>query len=156
VYYQGKTLANLTLWLMNVKSKHFTMRHLIMGLGRVQKAKYVKICGPGREKMLLVAAQEAFDVYEKRAQDEIKEAAEAAGAALSIARAELVSVRAAKEAAEKEAAEQRAEAERINGLATSKLTAAREAKEAAEKESESLRSSLVHYQHPRHFHPPQH
>ena len=81
VYYQGKTLANLTLWLMNVKSKHFTMRHLIMGLGRVQKAKFVKICGPGREKMLLAAAQEAFDGYEKRAQDEMKEAAEAAEAA---------------------------------------------------------------------------
>ena len=45
---------------MNVRSKHFSMRRLIMGLGRVQEAKYVKICGPGREKLVLQAAQEAL------------------------------------------------------------------------------------------------
>ena len=59
VYDQGKTVAEKTLWLMNVRSKHFTMRHLIMGLGRVQEAKYVKICGSGREKVA-EAAEEAF------------------------------------------------------------------------------------------------
>ena len=83
VYYQGKTLAKKTLWLMNVKSKHFTMRHLVMGLGRVQEAKFVKICGPGRERMVLQAAQEAYDAYEKRAQNEAEaQAAAAAGEAL--------------------------------------------------------------------------
>ena len=70
VYYQGKTVADQTLWLMNVKSKHFTMRHLILGLGRVQRAENVKICGPGREKMVLERAQEAFENYEKRARSE--------------------------------------------------------------------------------------
>ena len=56
---------------MNAKSKHFTMRHLILGLGRVQRAANVKICGPGREKKVLERAQDAYDDYEKRARSEV-------------------------------------------------------------------------------------
>ena len=81
VYYQEKTIVEKTLWLMNVRSKHFTMRRLIMGLGRVQEAKYVKICSPGREKVVLQAAQEAYESYEKRAQKEAEAEAIAAKAA---------------------------------------------------------------------------
>jgi hypothetical protein len=79
VYYQGKTVANKTLWLMNVKSPHFTMRHLIMGLGRVQESKRVKILDPEREKrMVLPAAREVFDQYNKWALERKKEEEEAA------------------------------------------------------------------------------
>lgn len=70
VYYQGKTVANQTLWLMNVESKHFTMRHLIMGLGRVQTAKNVRICARGRELKILDIAKNAFEAYERRARSE--------------------------------------------------------------------------------------
>jgi len=70
VYYQGKTVANQILWLMNVESKHFTMRHLIMGLGRVQTAKNVRICARGRELKILDIAKNAFEEYERRARSE--------------------------------------------------------------------------------------
>ena len=71
VYYQGKTVANQTLWLMSVESKHFTMRHLIMGLGRVQTAKNVRICARGRELKILDRAKDAFQDYERRARNDV-------------------------------------------------------------------------------------
>jgi siroheme synthase (precorrin-2 oxidase/ferrochelatase) len=64
---------------MNVKNPHFTMRHLIMGLGRVQESKRVKILDPEREKrMVLPAAREVFDQYNKWALERKKEEEEAA------------------------------------------------------------------------------
>jgi hypothetical protein len=53
--------------MMNVNSPHFTMRHLILGLGRVSKSEFVKICSPARETKILVAAKEAYREYEERA-----------------------------------------------------------------------------------------
>jgi hypothetical protein len=68
VYYQGKTVANKTLWLMNVGSRFFTMRHLIMGLGRVQESKRVKIMSPGKENAYIIpVARMAFEAYHKMA-----------------------------------------------------------------------------------------
>jgi hypothetical protein len=68
VYYQGKTVANKTLWLMNVGSRFFTMRHLIMGLGRVQESKRVKILSPSEEETLITpVARMAFETYRKMA-----------------------------------------------------------------------------------------
>ena len=76
VYYQGKTVANKTLWLMSVKSQHFTMRHLIMGLGRVQESIRVKILHPDREAAhILPAAKEAFRMYEERIRAHVQEEA---------------------------------------------------------------------------------
>jgi hypothetical protein len=76
VYYQGKTVANKTLWLMSVKSRHFTMRHLIMGLGRVQESIRVKILHPDREAAhILLAAKEAFRMYEERTRAHVQEEA---------------------------------------------------------------------------------
>ena len=76
VYYQGKTVANKTLWLMSVKSPHFTMRHLIMGLGRVQESIRVKILHPDREAAhILPAAKEAFRMYEERTRAYVQEEA---------------------------------------------------------------------------------
>jgi len=71
VYYQGKTVVNQTLWLMSVESKHFTMRHLIMGLGRVQTAKNVRICARGRELKILDRAKDAFEDYERKARADV-------------------------------------------------------------------------------------
>jgi hypothetical protein len=74
VYYQGKTVANKTLWLMNVRSPHFSMRHLIMGLGRVQESQRVKILDPSREAALVIpSAKEVFYKYEEWAQAQRKE-----------------------------------------------------------------------------------
>ena len=70
VYHQGKTVANQTLWLMSVTSPHFTMRHLILGLGRVQTAKNVRICARSREERLLDRAREALHLYESKARSE--------------------------------------------------------------------------------------
>ena len=72
VYYQGKTISKKILWLMSVKNKHFTMRHLIMGLGRVQESKYVKICEPSRQRQIMEAAKETYEMFEKRARDELE------------------------------------------------------------------------------------
>jgi len=60
VYYQGKTVREKTLLLMNVDSPHFTLRHLILGLGRVSKSEYVKICSPAREVKILATAKQAY------------------------------------------------------------------------------------------------
>ena len=74
VYYQGKTVADKTLWLMNVKSPHFTMRHLIMGLGRVQESRRVKILDPKREAALILpAALCCFQSYHEKALQDKKE-----------------------------------------------------------------------------------
>jgi len=79
VYYQGKTVAKKTLWLMNVKSPHFTMRHLIMGLGRVQESKRVKILDPNLEKYLVLkAAKEIHQMYHEWTLAHKKEEEEAA------------------------------------------------------------------------------
>ena len=85
VYYQGKTVADQTLWLMNVGSRYFTMRHLIMGLGRVQESRRVKILDPRREKALILpVARLAFEanhdkaVKSKKEEQEIKALLEAA------------------------------------------------------------------------------
>jgi hypothetical protein len=51
-YFQGRTLKDQKLLLMDVQHRHFTMRHLIMGLGRVTKGADVWICPPGLEKRL--------------------------------------------------------------------------------------------------------
>ena len=78
VYYQGKTVANKTLWLMNVGSPHFTMRHLIMALGRVQESCRVKILDPSKEKVhILPVAKMAFDTYNSMAQESKKQETEA-------------------------------------------------------------------------------
>ena len=78
VYYQGKTVANKTLWLMNVGSRYFTMRHLIMGLGRVQESRRVKILNPSKEKALITpVAKHAFRVYHEMALDSKKQEMEA-------------------------------------------------------------------------------
>jgi hypothetical protein len=74
VYYQGKTVANKTLWLMNVGSRHFTMRHLIMGLGRVQESRRVKILSPSKEKAhILPVARLAFQTYAAMAKESQKQ-----------------------------------------------------------------------------------
>jgi hypothetical protein len=74
VYYQGKTVANKTLWLMNVKSPYFTMRHLTMGLGRVQESRRVKILDPSREAALILpAARCCFQSYHEKALQDQKE-----------------------------------------------------------------------------------
>ena len=73
VYYQGKTVANQLLLLMSTESKHFTMRHLIMGLGRVQKAANVKICARGRELRMLEYGKRAFQEYERKAREHAPE-----------------------------------------------------------------------------------
>ena len=53
---------------MNVGSRFFTMRHLIMGLGRVQESKRVKILSPSKEKALITpVARLAFETYHKMA-----------------------------------------------------------------------------------------
>ena len=56
----GKTVANKTLWLMNVKSPFFTMRHLIMGLGRVQQSSRVCICPEELQEILTERAKSAY------------------------------------------------------------------------------------------------
>ena len=71
-------MANKTLWLMNVGSPHFTMRHLIMGLGRVQESCRVKILDPRKEKVhILPVAKLAFDTYNSMAQESKKQETEA-------------------------------------------------------------------------------
>ena len=67
VYYQGRTVREKTLLLMNVDSPHFTMRHLILGLGRVSKSEFVKICSPARETKIVAMAKQAYLEYEERA-----------------------------------------------------------------------------------------
>ena len=67
VYYQGRTVREQTLLLMNVKSHHFTMRHLILGLGRVNKSENVKICSPAKETKILAKAKLAYLEYEQMA-----------------------------------------------------------------------------------------
>jgi hypothetical protein len=67
VYFQGKTIAKQLFVLMNVESRHFTMRHLIMGLGRVQKGENVQICARGKERKLLRFGKEAFEKLEQLA-----------------------------------------------------------------------------------------
>ena len=61
------------LLLMSTESKHFTMRHLIMGLGRVQKAANVKICARGRELRMLEYGKRAFQEYERKARENAPE-----------------------------------------------------------------------------------
>ena len=52
---------------MNVNSPHFTMRHLIMALGRVQESKRVRILHPDREAAHIIpAAKEAFRMFQER------------------------------------------------------------------------------------------
>ena len=67
VYFQGKTVAKQLFVLMNVESRHFTMRHLIMGLGRAQKGENVQICARGKERRLLRFGKEAFEKLEQLA-----------------------------------------------------------------------------------------
>jgi hypothetical protein len=77
VYFQGKTVANKTLWLMGVNNPYFTMRTLIMILGRVQESKRVRILHPDREAAHIIpTAREAFRQYQRRTEDSMKEQAE--------------------------------------------------------------------------------
>ena len=64
VYYQGKTVKDKKLMLMCVRHRHFTMRHLILGLGRVQKSENVWICGSKYETVILDHAKNAYGSYE--------------------------------------------------------------------------------------------
>jgi hypothetical protein len=59
---------------MNVGSRHFTMRHLIMGLGRVQESRHVKILSPSKEKAHIVpVARLAFQAYAAMAKESQKQ-----------------------------------------------------------------------------------
>jgi ribosomal protein L37AE/L43A len=60
-YFQGRTLTDQKLLLMDVRHRHFTMRHLIMGLGRVTKGADVWICPPALEKCLKDAAELVYN-----------------------------------------------------------------------------------------------
>ena len=61
---------------MNVNSPHFTMRHLIMALGRVQESKRVRILHPDREAAHIIpAAKEAFRMFEERTAAHVQEEA---------------------------------------------------------------------------------
>ena len=70
VYYQGKTIKNQNLLLMGTQSRHYTMRHLIVGLGRVQKSKHVSICPAALEETMLQKGKEIYDKYDQRAKTE--------------------------------------------------------------------------------------
>ena len=72
VYYQGKTVSKQLFVLMNVESRHFTMRHLILGLGRVQKGENVQICARGKERKLLRFGKEAFEKLEQLARQTVQ------------------------------------------------------------------------------------
>ena len=60
VYYQGKTVKDQTLMLMNTHSRYFTMRHLIMGLGRVQQSSRVWLCPEELQDILTERAKSAY------------------------------------------------------------------------------------------------
>jgi hypothetical protein len=60
IYYQSKTVKGQRLLLMGTRSKHFTMRNLIMGLGRVQRSDMVMIAGKADEEMIMEEAEEAY------------------------------------------------------------------------------------------------
>jgi hypothetical protein len=66
VYYQGKTVKKQTLLLMNTQSRHFTMRHLIMGLGRVQQSSRVWLCPQSLQEAIIEKAKE---IYKRRQQE---------------------------------------------------------------------------------------
>ena len=66
VYYQGETVRDKTLMLMNLDSQYFTMRHLILGLGRVTKSEHVKLCPPIKEKEVMSLAMTAYREYEQK------------------------------------------------------------------------------------------
>jgi len=67
VYYQGKTVKSKIL-LMNLWSGHFTMRHLIMGLGRVTKSSDVWLCSQEDQGELLTQGRHAFQKLSFEAQ----------------------------------------------------------------------------------------
>ena len=46
---------------MNTTSPHFTMQHLILGLGRVTKSLRVCICPPEWEALMLAKARAGFE-----------------------------------------------------------------------------------------------
>jgi len=56
-YYQGRTLRGKRFMLMSCRSPHLTMRHLIMGLGRVTKGDMVSIAPPSYERTVLESAR---------------------------------------------------------------------------------------------------
>jgi hypothetical protein len=56
-YYQGKTLRGKRLLLMSTRSPHFTMRHLIMALGRVTNGANLGIATKEREAAIMAAAK---------------------------------------------------------------------------------------------------
>jgi hypothetical protein len=60
VYYQGKTVKSKIL-LMNLWSEHFTMRHLIMSLGRTTKSSDVWLCSRDDERELVKQGRHAFE-----------------------------------------------------------------------------------------------
>jgi hypothetical protein len=66
VYYQGKTVKDQTLLLMNTSSRHFTMRHLIVGLGRVQQSSRVWLCPESLQETMIEKAKE---IYRRRQQE---------------------------------------------------------------------------------------
>jgi len=66
VYYQGKTVKDQTLLLMNTSSGYFTMRHLIVGLGRVQQSSRVWLCPESLQEILI---ERARVIYRRRQQE---------------------------------------------------------------------------------------
>jgi hypothetical protein len=62
-YYQGKTVRDGVLGLMNTRSPHFTMRHLILGLGRVTNSRRAALCAPEVERLWLKMAQTAQETH---------------------------------------------------------------------------------------------
>jgi hypothetical protein len=56
-YFQGRTLKGQKLMLMDLRSPRFTMRHLIMGMGRVTKGEDLWLCGPRLQKDLQLRAK---------------------------------------------------------------------------------------------------
>ena len=60
VYYQGRTVKDQTLMLLNTHSRYFTMRHLIMGLGRVQQSSRVWLCPEELQEILTERAKSAY------------------------------------------------------------------------------------------------
>jgi hypothetical protein len=64
-YFQGRTLKDQKLLLMDLKSPHFTMRHLIMGMGRVTKGEDLWLCGPALQKSLRALSRAAMASAER-------------------------------------------------------------------------------------------
>jgi hypothetical protein len=77
-YYQGRTLKDTYFMLMSTRSPHFSMRHLIMGLGRVTRGDRVCIASPELEKLMLETAEKMQRSKDEEAVQALREAQYAA------------------------------------------------------------------------------